>query len=123
MKIIVIVHVVRYLVDRSLARWLAGWLAGFSRALAENHGFHHCAAPMTATSFGKAIPVLALLNIPRTLAFYRDVLGFQTHHVEGHSYRMAVRGGTELHFWACSDPHIAQNTSCYLRVDNIAAVY
>ena len=78
---------------------------------------------MTHPNFGQAIPVLASLNMARTLAFYADVLGFTTHHVEGYTYGIAVRGGTELHFWDCADPHIAQNTSCYLRVDDIAAVY
>lgn len=78
---------------------------------------------MTPASFGKAIPVLASLDMARTLAFYADVLGFTTHHVAGFTYGIAVRGDTELHFWDCADPHIAQNTSCYLRVDDIQAVY
>lgn len=78
---------------------------------------------MDPTSFGKAIPVLASLDMARTLAFYADVLGFTTHHVEGFIYGIAVRGDTELHFWDCADAHIAENTSCYLRVDDIAAVY
>ena len=78
---------------------------------------------MTPTNFGKAIPVLASLNMARTLAFYADVLGFTTHHVAGHTYGIVVRGDAELHFWHSTDPHIAENTSCYLRVDNIEAVY
>lgn len=78
---------------------------------------------MTLANFGHPIPVLASLNMARTLAFYANVLGFTTHHVEGYTYGIAVRGNTELHFWDCADPHIAQNTSCYLRVDDIQAVY
>lgn len=78
---------------------------------------------MNQGPFGKAIPVLASLDMARTLDFYRDVLGFRTQHFEGFSYGMAVRGDTELHFWACNDKHIAENTSCYLRVDDIAAVH
>ena len=78
---------------------------------------------MTQPSFGKAIPVLASLNMKGTLDFYEKVLGFRTQHFEGFSYGMAVRGDTELHFWACDDKHIAENTSCYLRVDDVAAVH
>lgn len=78
---------------------------------------------MNQASFGKAIPVLASLDMARTLKFYRDVLGFRTQHFEGFSYGMAVRGDTEIHFWACKDKHIAENTSCYIRVGDIAAVH
>ncbi|MBT2301884.1 VOC family protein [Variovorax paradoxus] len=69
------------------------------------------------------IPVLASLDLTRTLDFYKSVLGFQTRHFADFSYGMAVRGDTELHFWACDDKHIAENTSCYIRVADIAAVH
>ena len=78
---------------------------------------------MTLPSFGQAIPVLASLDMKRTLDFYENVLGFRTQHFEGFSYGIAVRGDTEIHFWACDEKHIAENTSCYLRVDDIAAVH
>ena len=78
---------------------------------------------MNQASFGKAIPVLASLDLVRTLDFYKNVLGFQTQHFEDFSYGIAERGETELHFWACNDRHIAENTSCYLRVADIAAVH
>jgi catechol 2,3-dioxygenase-like lactoylglutathione lyase family enzyme len=78
---------------------------------------------MNQASFGKAIPVLASLDLARTLDFYKDVLGFRTRHFEDFSYGMAMRGETELHFWACNDKHIAENTSCYIRVADIAVVH
>ncbi len=78
---------------------------------------------MNEATFGKAIPILAALDMRRTLDFYRDVLGFRTENFEGFSYGMAVRGDTELHFWACNDKHIAENTACYIRVQDIAAVH
>jgi catechol 2,3-dioxygenase-like lactoylglutathione lyase family enzyme len=78
---------------------------------------------MNQATFGKAIPVLASLDMTRTLDFYRDVLGFRTENIEGFSYGMAVRGDTELHFWVCNDKHIAENTSCYIRVQDIGAVH
>lgn len=78
---------------------------------------------MNPANFGKAIPVLASLDMARTLNFYKTVLGFQTRQFEEFNYGIAVRGDTELHFWACNDKHIAENTSCYIRVDDIAAVH
>lgn len=78
---------------------------------------------MNQAIFGKAIPVLASLNMVRTLAFYESVLGFKTHEFQGNGYGIAVRGDTELHFWACDDKKIAENTSCYLRVPDIEAVH
>lgn len=79
--------------------------------------------PETRLAFGKAIPVLASLNIPRSLTFFGDILGFKTHHLDDFSYGMATRGDVEIHFWLCNDKHIAENTSCYVRVDNIAALH
>lgn len=55
---------------------------------------------MTQPSFGKAIPVLASLDMKRTFDFYENVLGFRTQHFGGFSYGIAVRGDTEIHFWA-----------------------
>jgi catechol 2,3-dioxygenase-like lactoylglutathione lyase family enzyme len=78
---------------------------------------------MTQPSFGQAIPVLASPDMERTLEFYRNVLGFQTQHFEGYSYGMAVRSGIELHFWACNYRYVSENTSCYIRVRDIAAIY
>lgn len=74
-------------------------------------------------AFGKAIPVLASLDIARTLQFFDEVLGFRTQHVEDFSYGMAARGDVEIHFWRCDDKRIAENTSCYVRVDDVYALH
>lgn len=74
-------------------------------------------------NFVKAIPILASLNIERSLKFFNEVLGFKTKHFEGFSYGMAARGDTEIHFWACDEKHIAENTSCYIRVADINALH
>jgi catechol 2,3-dioxygenase-like lactoylglutathione lyase family enzyme len=74
-------------------------------------------------AFGKAIPVLASLDIPRTLQFFNEVLGFKTQHIENSSYGMAARGDVEIHFWLCNEKHIAENTSCYVRVDDVYALH
>jgi catechol 2,3-dioxygenase-like lactoylglutathione lyase family enzyme len=77
---------------------------------------------MVDATFGKAIPVLASLDMARTLSFYESVLGFATRSF-GDSYGIAARGDTEIHFWACDDRHIAENTSCYIRVADVQAVH
>ncbi|QJP71372.1 bleomycin resistance protein [Burkholderia glumae] len=74
-------------------------------------------------AFGKAIPVLASLDIARTLRFFEDVLGFGTRHVDNFSYGIAARGEVEIHFWLCDEKHIAENTSCYVRVDDVYALH
>lgn len=74
-------------------------------------------------AFGKAIPILASLDIARTLQFFDEVLGFQTRHFEDFSYGMAVRDDVEIHFGLCGDKHIAENTSCYVRVDDIGMLH
>jgi catechol 2,3-dioxygenase-like lactoylglutathione lyase family enzyme len=75
------------------------------------------------SSFGKAIPILASLDIARTLTFFREALGFRTSHLESFSYGTAVRDAVEIHFWLCNDKHIVESTSCYVRVDDIDALH
>ena len=65
------------------------------------------------------VPVLASLDLAETLRFYRDRLGFLPL-LEMDNYLILQREGCELHFWACSDRHIAENTSCYVRGDTAA---
>ena len=65
------------------------------------------------------VPVLASLNVAETLQFYQDRLGF-TALLEMDGYLILQRDGCELHFWACEERHIAENTSCYVRGDTAA---
>ncbi len=68
-----------------------------------------------------AIPVLASLDLKESTAFYNR-LGFATV-AAFDEYAIVRRGGMELHFWPCADRHIAENTSCYLRVADVDALY
>jgi len=69
----------------------------------------------------RAIPVLASLNLEETAAFYADQLGCK---VERYGdYVIARRGAIEIHFWACTERHIAENTSCYIRGGEVPALY
>ncbi len=69
----------------------------------------------------QAIPILAYLDKDKSLEFYR-LLGFQCHG-DWPGYIICRRDRVEIHLWVCDDPSIPKNTGCYLRVDDIDALY
>lgn len=75
--------------------------------------------PDSASMFDRAIPVLASLDITASLDYFHK-LGFETH--DFGDYGIAVREHVEIHFWACTDKNVAENTSCYVRVHDIHAL-
>ncbi len=76
--------------------------------------------PDSTSLFDRAIPLLASLDIAASLAFFNR-LGFDTH-AFGDNYGIAVREHIEIHFWLCTDKNVAENTSCYVRVNDIHAL-
>jgi catechol 2,3-dioxygenase-like lactoylglutathione lyase family enzyme len=68
------------------------------------------------------IPVLASLNIRETIEFYEQKLGFQFGYTD-ENYAIGQRDDCEIHFWLCGDKHIAENTSCYVRADDLEELY
>ena len=76
--------------------------------------------PDNASMFDRSIPILASLDIAASLAFFNR-LGFETH-AFGDNYGIAVREHVEIHFLYCADKHVAENTSCYVRVNDIHAL-
>jgi catechol 2,3-dioxygenase-like lactoylglutathione lyase family enzyme len=68
------------------------------------------------------VPVLASLDIGQTLDFYTRHLGF-TAIAQHAGYLMVQRDGAEIHFWLCAEKHIAENTSCYVRVADTEALF
>ena len=77
--------------------------------------------PDTTSLFDRAMPVLASLDIGASLDFFRK-LGFETQDFGDSNYGIANREHIEIHFWLCADRHIAENTSCYVRVNDIHAL-
>ena len=77
--------------------------------------------PDETSLLDRAMPVLASPDIAASLDFFRK-LGFETHSFGDHTYGIAVREHIEIHFWLCADRHIAENTSCYVRVNDIHAL-
>jgi hypothetical protein len=60
-----------------------------------------------------ATPVLASLDIERSVNFFCEHLGFSRLYVQQDTYGVVLRDAVSIHFWSCADRHIAQNTSCH----------
>ncbi len=74
------------------------------------------------TEILKVVPVLPAQDIAATAAFYREKLGSLVDY-EDPTYIMLHREGLALHFWHCPDRNIAENSSCYVYVRGIEALY
>jgi catechol 2,3-dioxygenase-like lactoylglutathione lyase family enzyme len=77
----------------------------------------------TDTAFLSATPVLASLDIARSVGFFESRLGFTRIHAEQGVYGVVNRGQVHIHFWACQDKTIAEATGCRIRVSGIRALY
>ncbi len=69
-----------------------------------------------------AIPILASLDIEETRAFYVDRLAFSEIYKDA-TYLIVRRGSLELHFWLTDDRRYPENTSCYVRGGEVAALH
>lgn len=77
----------------------------------------------TPTRLSRSIPLLASLDIERTLEFYAERLGFvrEVFHVDDAAG--VERDGVQIHFWKCDDRRIAENTSCRTEVIGIDGLF
>ena len=73
--------------------------------------------------FRSTVPVLASLNIAKTVEFYQDTLGFRRVYEEANSYAIMQRDTVEFHFWACDDKYIAENSGCRVNVTSIDSLH
>jgi catechol 2,3-dioxygenase-like lactoylglutathione lyase family enzyme len=73
------------------------------------------------TKFISATPVLASLDIARSVDFYVSKLACTVIHAEQGVYGIVSLGALALHFWACTDRRIAEATSCRVDVSGIDA--
>jgi len=73
--------------------------------------------------FIAAIPVLASLDIERNAEFFATTLGFAKVHVVQGAYGIVANDSVQIHFWACTDRHIAEATSCRVQVRAIEPLY
>ncbi|PUA17186.1 VOC family protein [Glaciimonas sp. PCH181] len=73
--------------------------------------------------FVAAVPVLASLNIQRSVNFFVSKLGFDAHYVSQGEYGIVSRGNVKIHFWACTDKRISEATGCRVNIRNIKSLY
>ena len=71
----------------------------------------------------RAIPVLASLNIDKTVNFYKEKLGFDKVGWKDQNYAVIGRDKIEIHFWRCNDKIHPENTSCYIQVQLVDELY
>ncbi|WP_142850135.1 VOC family protein [Telmatospirillum sp. J64-1] len=70
---------------------------------------------------GKAIPILAAFDLDETVGFYRCLgFGLQARYDD---YAVLARGQIELHFWVPEGQVSADGAGCYLRVNDVTALY
>ncbi len=71
----------------------------------------------------RGIPVMASLNIEKTVRFYKTKLGFDRVGYLDENYAVIGRDEIVVHFWKCDNKVIPENTSCYVDVENIDILY
>lgn len=77
---------------------------------------------MTPIPTNCAIPILIALDIAATGRFY-EALGFGLTRFPENGYLIARRGTIEIHFVAFDDRHVAENTSCYIRLEDADVLF
>lgn len=70
-----------------------------------------------------ATPILASLDIERSVEFFRSRLGFAVLHAEQGIYGVVSRDAVSIHFWACSERRIAEHTACRVRVEGVDSLF
>ncbi len=73
--------------------------------------------------FISATPVLASLDITRSVEFFVTKLGFRNVHAAQGEYGIVSSGPVEIHFWACTDRHIAEASGCRVQVQAIEGLH
>jgi catechol 2,3-dioxygenase-like lactoylglutathione lyase family enzyme len=80
-------------------------------------------ASAIAPTLNSVAPVLASLDIERSVTFYCSRLGFARVYVEPGVWGIVTRDSIQIHFWPCPDKNIAENTSCRVYVSGIEALF
>jgi hypothetical protein len=73
--------------------------------------------------FIAATPVLASLDIVRSIQFFVSQLSFTEIYAEQGAYGIVSSGKVNIHFWACSDASIPKATGCRVQVTEIMELF
>ena len=71
----------------------------------------------------RASPVLASLDILKTVEFYKEKMGFDKSGWVDENYAVIGRDKVEIHFWKCDNKIFPENTSCYIYVEDVDNLY
>lgn len=71
----------------------------------------------------QAIPVLAALNIEKTVNFYKEKMGFDKIEWKDDHYAFMGRDKFEIHFWKCDHKIHPEHTSGYMHVTDAEKLY
>lgn len=74
------------------------------------------------TQWLQAVPTLFTRDMAKALDFYEKRLGFGLN-FNFDDYASVSREGIHLHFVLTDDQHLIDNSSCYIYVKNIQALY
>jgi catechol 2,3-dioxygenase-like lactoylglutathione lyase family enzyme len=77
---------------------------------------------MRRPSITSTVPILASMQLDESVAFYTGKLGFVLL-AQLEDYVIVGREGCEIHFYACDNQLIAQNTACYIRTGSTDALF
>jgi len=77
------------------------------------------------TKFGRAAPTITVADIPRSLAFYVDVLGMAKTFENGNPVGFAIvkRDDAELHLTLSKQHHATNQNVAHLLVDDATALF
>lgn len=78
---------------------------------------------MSKATMNVAVPILASLDIPKSITFYTEALGFTCRFQSPGEYAIIQRDDIEIHFWPCNDAYIAGNTACRIAVTSIDSLF
>jgi len=71
-----------------------------------------------------AVPALFAQDVAQAIEFYREKLGFTLdfQHGEPISFAGVARDAVRIYLSHCEDRHLAENTMCWIFVENIEAL-
>ncbi len=74
------------------------------------------------SKIAQIIPQLPSLNFEKSKQFYQEILGCKLVD-EYEELLIFLWDDNEIHLWKCNEKIVPENSSCYIRVNDIEAVF